>query len=78
VSGRAVHVVFPDAIEVRIAATAPASHQQADTGFKPAKLANGVEVMVPQFIKTGDMIRLGLETMKYMDRARADTKAKHV
>jgi hypothetical protein len=32
---------------------------------------------VPQFIKTGDMIRLDLETMKYMDRARPDTKAKH-
>lgn len=78
VSGRPVHVVFPDSLEVKIADTAPASHQQADSGFKPARLANGVEVMVPQFIKTGDMIRLGVETMKYMDRARADTKAKHV
>jgi elongation factor P len=77
VSGRPVHVVFPDAIEVKIADTAPASHQQADTGFKPATLANGVEVMVPQFIKTGDSIRLDLENMRYMDRARTDTKAKH-
>jgi elongation factor P len=76
VNGRPVHVVFPDALEVKIADTAPPSHQQADSAFKPAKLANGMEVMVPQFIKTGDMIRLDLETMKYMDRAR-DTKAKH-
>jgi hypothetical protein len=29
-----------------------------------------VEVMVPQFIKTGDMIRLDLQTMKYMDRVK--------
>lgn len=76
VSGRPVHIIFPDAIEVKIADTAPASHQQADSGFKPAKLANGVEIMVPQFIRTGDMIRLGMETMKYMDRARADSKAR--
>ena len=70
VSGRPVHLVVPDAMEVKIADTAPAAHQQADRGFKPAKLANGIEVMVPQFIKTGDLIRLDLETMKYMDRAR--------
>jgi hypothetical protein len=33
--------------------------------------------MVPQFIKAGDMIRLDLETMKYMDRARPDAKGKN-
>jgi hypothetical protein len=27
--------------------------------------------MVPQFIKSGDMIRLDLETLRYMDRAKA-------
>jgi len=77
VSGRPVHVLFPDVLEVKIADTAPASHQQADASFKPAKLPNGIEVMVPQFIKTGDMIRLDLQTMKYMDRARAEAKAKN-
>lgn len=77
VNGRPVHVLFPDMIEVKIADTAPATHQQADSAFKPAKLANGVEIMVPQFIKAGDLIRLDLETMKYMDRARPDAKAKN-
>ena len=71
VDGRPVHVVFPDVLEVKIADTAPAAHQAADAAFKPAKLANGVEVMVPQFIKPGDVIRLDLENMRYMDRARA-------
>jgi hypothetical protein len=27
--------------------------------------------MVPQFVKTGDLIRLDLQNMKYMDRAKA-------
>ena len=45
-------------------------HMQADSAFKPAKLANGVEVMVPQFVKSGDWIRLDLAMRKYLDRAR--------
>ena len=70
VDGRPVHVLFPDVLEVKIADTAPAIHQQTDANFKPARLANGVEVLVPQFIKAGDSIRLNLETMQYMDRAK--------
>ncbi len=73
VEGRPVGALFPDNLEVVIADTAPAMHQQVDSTFKPAKLANGVEIMVPQFIKIGDAIRLDLQTMKYMDRV----KAKH-
>ena len=71
VEGRPVSVLFPDVLEVKIADTAPPTHQQPDSAFKPATLANGIEMMVPQFVKTGDLIRLNLETMKYMDRARS-------
>lgn len=70
VEGQPVHVLFPDILEVKIADTAPAMHQQVDSTFKPAKLDNGVEVMVPQFVKIGDVIRLDLQTMKYMDRVK--------
>ena len=72
--GRPVHMEFPDVLEVKVADTAPPLHQQADSNFKPARLENGVEVLVPQFVKTGDFIRLNVETRKYM--ARADSKAK--
>lgn len=77
VDGRPVNVVFPDVLEVRIADTAPPIHQQQDNNLKPAKLENGVEVMVPQFIKAGDVIRLDPQTTKYMERVKADAKAKH-
>jgi elongation factor P len=75
--GRPVSVLFPDVLEVKIVDTAPPVHQQQDNNYKPAKLANGIEVMVPQFVKTGDAIRLDVGNMKYMDRAKADAKAKH-
>ncbi len=70
VDGSPVSVLFPDVLEVKIADTAPAMHQQQDSTFKPAKLDNGTEVMVPQFVKAGDMIRLDMHTLKYMDRAK--------
>ena len=68
--GHPVSVAWPDTLESRVADTAPPSHQQQDTTFKPAKLENGAEVMVPQFVKIGDVIRLDLENMKYLDRVR--------
>ena len=68
---RPIRVLFPVAVEVRIADTAPPIHQQVDSNLKPAKLENGAAVMVPQFVKSGDVIRLDLQTMKYMDRVRA-------
>jgi elongation factor P len=75
VEGRAVNVIFPDIVEIKIADTAPPTHQQQDSAFKTAELENGVDVMVPQFVKTGDVIRLDLQTMKYMDRVKAEAKA---
>jgi elongation factor P len=73
--GRPVNVVFPDVIEVKVMDTAPPVHQQADSNFKAARLENGIEVLVPQFVKTGDLIRVHVESLKYMARAEARAKA---
>jgi elongation factor P len=70
VEGAPVSVLFPDMVEVRIAETAPPVHAQQDSTWKTATLENGAEVMVPQFIKTGDVIRLDVDTLRYVDRAK--------
>jgi elongation factor P len=70
VEGRPISVLFPDILTVRVADTAPPVHVQQDSTWKAARLENGVEVMVPQFIKSGDAIRLDVEHLKYMDRAK--------
>lgn len=70
VEDRPVGVQFPDVLEVTISDTAPPIKQQADTAWKPAHLENGVDVMVPPFIKTGDAIRLDVAHLKYMDRVK--------
>jgi elongation factor P len=74
VEGRPVAVVFPDIIEVRIADTAPPVHAQQDSTWKTAVLENGVEIMAPQFIKIGDVIRLDVANLKYVDRAKGGMK----
>lgn len=74
-AGRPVNIVFPDTLDLHVVDTAPPQHQQADSTFKAARLENGLEVMVPQFVKTGDGIRLNLETLKYVARAEARAKA---
>ena len=70
VNGEPLGVSFPEIIDVRIADTAPPVHQQQDNTLKPGKLDNGIEVMVPQFIKTGDTIRLDVQSLKYLERAK--------
>jgi elongation factor P len=70
VEDRPISVLFPDFLEVKIADTAPPTHQQQDSALKAARLENGIEVMVPQFVKMGDLIRLDLQTLKYMDRVK--------
>jgi elongation factor P len=70
VEGTPVSVLFPDMVEVRIAETAPPVHAQQDSTWKTATLENGAEVMVPQFIKTGDVIRLDVDSLRYVERAK--------
>ena len=74
VEGRPASVLFPDIIEVRIADTTAPVHQQQDSTWKTARLENGAEIMVPQFVKTSDVIRLDVQTLRYVDRARGATK----
>ena len=74
VEGQVVNVDFPAIIEIRVAETAPPVHQQQDNTLKSARLENDVEVMVPQFIKPGDIIRLDVENLKYIERAKTAAK----
>lgn len=71
VDARPMAIAFPDVVELKVVDTAPPMHQQADSAFKPARLESGLEVMVPQFVKTGDAIRVDAAAMKYVDRARS-------
>jgi elongation factor P len=72
--GQPISVVFPPATEVKVATTAQPVHQQQDNTYKFATLENGMEVMVPQFIRPGEIVRIEVATGKYLDRVRTDIK----
>jgi elongation factor P len=73
-SGLPVSIVFPPLVELKVESTAQPVHQQQDSTYKYATLENGLEILVPQFIKPGETVRIEVATGKYVDRVRADTK----
>jgi elongation factor P len=74
VDGKSVAVSFPDVLELRVKQTDPPVHGAADSTWKAAELENGLGIMVPQFVKTGDVIRLSTPELRYMDRAKTIAK----
>lgn len=72
--GEPVSIVFPGVVEVKVETTAQPVHQQQDNTYKAATLENGLEVMVPHFIRPGEIVRIEVATGKYMDRVRTDIK----
>lgn len=64
----AVAIQFPKIVEVTIASTGPGIREGQDNTMKPATLDNGLEILVPQFVSTGDRVRVDTEKMKYIDR----------
>lgn len=72
---RVVSVLFPDFLELKVLDTPPPAHSGGqDNTWKAARLENGLDVMVPQFIKSGDAIRIDTEQLKYMDRVKTQSK----
>ena len=73
-NGRPVNVVLPVTVDLTVQTTAPPVHQQQDSVYKSATLENGMEVMVPQFIAPGEVVRIEVATGKYVERLRKDTR----
>jgi len=72
--GQPISVVLPPVLEARVADTAPPIHSGQDNVWKEARLENGMQVRVPLFVGVGDMVRVDVETGKYLERVRAVKK----
>jgi elongation factor P len=67
--GRAISVELPNSVVREVAYTEPAV--KGDTSgkvMKPAKITSGLEVPVPLFVSTGDMIEIDTRTGEYRRR----------
>jgi elongation factor P len=70
----ALSVVLPDVAEARVATTAPASHSPQDSAWKEAILENGLQIRLPLFVHSGEMVRVDVRNLRYLERARAAEK----
>jgi elongation factor P len=70
-NGRPIGIQLPNSLIYEIVETAPVMKTATKTASsKPAKLENGVTVNVPEFIGTGEKVRVNPTTGEYMDRAK--------
>lgn len=68
--GRPISVKLPVQIVAAVAETDPAvKGQTAAPSYKPAKLDNGLRVMVPPFIEVGSRIVISTDDVSYVKRA---------
>lgn len=67
---RPISVLFPATVEARVTDTAPPAHSGDDTTWKEATLDNGLQVKVPLFIATGEVVRIDVKSSKYLERVR--------
>lgn len=68
--GEPIDVIIPKTVEIKVKSTGEGIKGEFDAAYKSAILENGIEVMVPQFIKSGDIVRIDVETKKYLDRVK--------
>ena len=65
-----IEVIIPNFVDKKILYTEP-GHKGDTTSsnvMKPAKIENDLEIYVPLFIKTGDVVRIDTRTRKYSER----------
>ena len=69
--GRPIGIDLPQYLVLVVTDTAPVMKTATKTAStKPATLDNGVVVNVPEFIASGERIRVNPNTGEYMDRAK--------
>jgi elongation factor P len=69
--GRPVGIKLPNSLVLEVVDTAPVMKTATKTASsKPAKLENGVTVNVPEFVGTGDKVKVNPSTGEYQERAK--------
>ena len=69
--GEPLSVTLPDTVTMRIVEADPVVRgQTASSSYKPAKLENGVRVMVPPHVESGVRIVVNTADSSYVERAK--------
>lgn len=67
---RPIGIDLPTSVVLTISDTEPGIKGATATGsYKPAKMETGINVAVPQFVETGEKIKVNTDTGEYMERS---------
>jgi elongation factor P len=70
-NGRPIGIDLPNSLVLEIVDTSAVMKTATkNASSKPAKLENGVTINVPEFVRTGEKVRVNPNTGEYMDRAK--------
>lgn len=70
VDGEAIGIELPSSVVMEIVETSPAiKGATASARTKTARLTTGIEIQVPEYLETGEMVKVNTETGKFMSRA---------
>ncbi len=70
VDGEIVGIEIPQTVILEITDTAPELKGASATArTKPATLSTGLEIQVPEYLKTGERIRVNTANAKFLSRA---------
>ncbi|MEE8379175.1 MAG: elongation factor P-like protein YeiP [Gammaproteobacteria bacterium] len=70
VDDRVLGIELPQVVELKITETSPAiKGASATSRTKPATLVTGLEVQVPEYIETGEVLKINTDNGKFMSRA---------
>ena len=68
--GSIISIELPQSVNLEIIETAPGiKGASASARTKPAKLSTGLEVQVPEYLETGEVIRINTTNKQFMARA---------
>jgi elongation factor P len=68
--GKLLTLILPASVELAVVETPPSMKGASATSrTKPAKLSTGLEVQVPEYIETGEIVRVSTQTGKFQSRA---------
>lgn len=70
--GNPVNIILPEFVELIIKSCPEGIKGDSDSTYKSATLENNMEILVPQFIKTGDTVKIDIENNKYIDRVKKE------
>jgi elongation factor P len=69
--GRPIGIRLPNSLVLEVVETAPVMKTATkNASSKPAKLENGVSINVPEFIGTGDKVKVNPTTGEYQERSK--------